>query len=273
MQQNSGFSKKHYSLWLPVILYMAFCVMGCKAGKKIAYFKDIPDSLSSPVVIKHTEFVEPRIQPNDILDIQIQTIDPRSVDMISGSNAINGVGASATGLSMANTPGYLVDKNGFVELPVVGRVKVGGFTTTEARDMIHDSAKRFYKDPIVNIRFGNFTITMLGEFTRPGRYTIANEKVSLLDAMGLAGDLTISAKRENVLLLREENGSKVAYRFNLNSTDVLKSPNFYLKQGDVVYAVPNRAKSRSSTVDFTQDRYITYFVSILTIFIALSGRF
>lgn len=273
MQTKSGFSIKRLSLWLPVICYVAFSVMGCRAGKNIPYFKNIPDSLSTPVVVKHTEFVEPTIQSNDILLIQVQTIDPRSVDMINGSNAVNGAGATGSGSSTSASSGYLVDKNGTIELPLVGSVKVGGLTTTEAREVIREKAKQYYKDPIVNVKFGNFTITMLGEFARPGTYNIPNEKVSLLDALGMAGDMTITAKRENVLLLREENGTKVIYRFNMNSTDVLKSPNFYLKQGDVVYAVPNKAKSRTSTVDVTKDRYIQYFVSLLTIFIALSYRF
>jgi len=274
MRQNSGLSFKYFSLWLPIIFCIYVCCASCGTSKKVKYFKNIPDSISTatPMVIDHAKFIEPTIQPSDVLVVQIQTIDPRSVDMISGSSAVNGVGGGNNGGTGANSssPGYFVDKDGYIVLPLVGRIKVGGLTTTEARNVIHDTAVRFYKEPVVNVRFGNFTINMLGEFTRPGRYTVTDEKVSILDAIGIAGDLTLGGKRENVLLLREDNGHKLAYRFNLNSTDFFASNEFYLKPGDVLYVQPNKAKSRGATVDATTDRYISYFVSLVTIIIAVS---
>ena len=277
MHQKRGVSIKHYCLWLPIIFCFAICTESCKVSKKVAYFKDIPDTIRTPLTIAHTEFTEPVIDPDDILNISIQTIDPRSVEMISGSNATNGLptgvnmSSSTTGASLS---GYLVDKNGYIEMPLVGRIKVGGLTITQARDLLHDKATIYYKDPIVNIRFENFTISMLGEFARPGRYTVPNERISILDAIALAGDLTISGKRDDILLLHEVDGRTVeADRFNLNSTEMFKSPNFYLKKGDILYVKPNRAKSRSATVDFTTDRYFTYAVSIMSLLIVISSRF
>jgi polysaccharide export outer membrane protein len=243
----------------------------------VAYFKDIPDTIRTPITLPHTEYTEATISPDDILNITIQTIDPRSVEMISGSSATNGLPTSSATMSSASTPnglsGYLVDKNGYIEMPLVGRVKVGGLTITQARDLLHEKANQYYKDPVVNIRFENFTISMIGEFNHPGRYVVTSERINILDAIALAGDLTITGKRENILLLREEGGRQYeAERFDLNSTEVFNSPNFYLRKGDILYTVPNKAKARTATVDFTTDRYITYGVSIATLLILISSR-
>ncbi len=260
---------KRYSILL-IILCFNFFIYGCKTTRHVAYFRDIPDSLSAPMVLQHTKFDEPKINSGDVLNISIQTIDPRAVEMISGSNASNGLVTSSTqSVGVNNT--YLVDQNGYIELAIVGRVKVAGLTITETKDVLHEKAKQYYTNPIVNVR-NNFVISVFGDVLRPGTFTIPNDKVSVLDAISLAGDLNISGKRQNVLLLHEEGNEVIASRLDLTSTALFNNPNYYLKSGDKIYIEPNRAKKRSATVDLTQDRYITYAVSIITILLAISSR-
>ncbi|GAA4331344.1 polysaccharide biosynthesis/export family protein [Mucilaginibacter gynuensis] len=232
----------------------------CSSNKKIAYFQTLNDSVR---LVEQIKFVEPLIQPDDILNISIQTIDP------AGTAAVNQVVASAAiGASTASNSGnqqalgFLVDKNGEIELPMLGALKVGGLSTYGAKDLIRQKASKYFKDPTVQIRFVNYKITVIGEVVRPGTYLLPNERVTVLDALGLAGDLTIYGKRENVLLVRDNAGSKQFIRLNLTSADIFKSEYYYLKQNDVIYVEPNKNKLASS--DAGRTRYITIAVSVLT---------
>jgi len=257
----------------------------CASVKKIPYFKDVPDSLSKNTYsVDLTPYTEPLIQPNDIISVSIQTIDPRATEIFQAGGGLNGAPTMASSSSQGGsggsttsgtgaTPGYLVDQQGYINMPLVGKFKIAGLTTTQARDLIEQKAIVYYKDPVVNVRFANFTFTLLGEISHPGRYTVNNEKISLMDAIGMGGDLTNYGKRYNVMLIREENGKKVFSRYNLNSTDIFQSPYYFLRQNDIVYVEQNKARARASTVDQTSGVYITYFVSIITLFLALSSRF
>eukprot|EP01012_Entosiphon_sulcatum_P031666 TRINITY_DN40357_c0_g1_i1.p1 TRINITY_DN40357_c0_g1~~TRINITY_DN40357_c0_g1_i1.p1 ORF type:complete len:185 (+),score=17.36 TRINITY_DN40357_c0_g1_i1:59-556(+) len=160
-----------------------------------------------------------------------------------------------------------------IEVPLVGRVNVLGQTTTEAKETIRSKASQYYVNPIVNVRFLNFYINVLGNVTRPGKYTVADEKTSILDAIAIAGDLSITGKRDNVLLIREENGEKRFIRFNLNSTEIFKSPYYYMRSGDIVYVEQGKAKSRTGTTDTSKDRYITLTTSIISLFAVMYTLF
>jgi len=259
----------------------------CANIKKVPYFKDVPDSLSrNTYSVDLTPYTEPQIQPNDIISVSIQTIDPRATEVFQIGGGLNGAptttntssqasssGGSASSSSGAGIPGYLVDQQGYINMPLVGKMKISGLTTTQARDLIEQKAIIYYKDPVVNVRFANFTFTLLGEVNRPGRYTVNNEKISLMDAIGMGGDLTNYGKRYNVMLIREENGKKVFSRYNLNSTEIFHSPYYFLRQNDIVYVEQNRARARASTVDQTTGVYFTYFVSIITLLLAISTKF
>src|SRR6185312_4781533 len=234
--------------FIGIIILLNSCASG---PKQMTYFNNVPDSLNNnPLAIERSKFVEPKIQSKDILQISIQTLDPRSTDVVNSAppmpsstgGASSGSGGSESSVSSAATvPGYLVDNNGEIEMPLVGRVKVGGLTTTEAKDLLREKASQYYKDPVVNVRCVNFVVTVLGEVNRPGQYLVPNEKINLLDAIGLAGDLTAYGKRNDILLVREDNGNKLFIRFDLNSSDVYKSAYFYLQKGDLVYVAPNKS--------------------------------
>lgn len=238
----------------------------CVSNKKISYFKDVSDTVYQvPVATIATSYTEPKIQPKDILQVTIQTLDPQANSVISSSNA-----AQAANNNLAQAAGYQVDREGAIQLPIAGRIQVAGKTTAEATTAISAEIGKFYKQPVVNVRFANFNITVLGEVARPATYTVPNEKISVLEALGLAGDLTIYGKRENVLIIREEEGTKKFVRFNLNSSDIIRSPYFYLRQGDVVYVEPN--KSKVTSTDATTTRTITIVASALSVLIVLLSK-
>ncbi|WP_243732494.1 polysaccharide biosynthesis/export family protein [Pedobacter metabolipauper] len=208
------------------------------------------------------------IQPDDILNITIQTVDPAATTVVNQTPAAASSGAS-DGISAIN--GFLVDEDGNVEVPVLGVVKLSGMTTTKARGVIRSIAARYYKNPTVQVRFSNFKITVLGEVNKPASYTMPNEKVTVLDAIAFAGDLTIYGKRDNILLIRDNGDKKDVIRINLNSSDLISSPYFNLKQNDVIYVEPNKARIAVNSAPTRQ--LITMTLSIVAVVITILSRF
>jgi polysaccharide export outer membrane protein len=262
---------KFYHLIAIIVL---FVLSSCGSTKNVPYFQDVKQ-LGNSTLPATAVFKEPTIQPDDILSISIFTIDPNTSMVVNqvGSQAISNsaTGGAATALSATQpTAGFLVDKNGEIELSIIGKVRLAGLTTSAAKDLIREKAALNYKDPNVQVRFSNFKVTILGEVGKPASYSIPNEKVTVLDALGLAGDLTIYGKRENVLLIRDNNGEKQFARLNLNSADIFNSPFYYLKQNDVLYIEPNKGKAASLNAARTQT--IAIVGTALTVFIALISR-
>jgi len=261
-------------LWIGYIVLVG--LYSCSTPRNITYFKDIPDTIRERSM-QLASFVTPTIQPDDILQVTIQTLDAGTTSILNQANSMfpsNSSAVSAIPGAPASTPnisnGYLVDKNGYVLLPIIGKVMVAGQTTDLVRDEIRKAAEQFYKDPVVNVRFANFKITVLGEVARPSAYVMPNEKVTILDAIGMAGDLTIFAKRENVLLIRDNNGKKEFVRFNLNDSKMFASPYFYLHQGDVVYVEPH--KSKVTSTDMAQVRTVSILASVMSVVIIAISR-
>ncbi|SHN28222.1 polysaccharide biosynthesis/export family protein [Chitinophaga sp. CF418] len=257
---------------------MSLYFTSCSSPKNIAYFKDIPDSVRKTAIDQAT-FYTPPIQPDDILQVSIQTLDPSATALLNQQNTatwpIDGSplspgSATGTGSSNSSISGYLVDKDGYVVLPLIGKVFVKGKTTDVVRDEVRGKAAEYYKDPVVNVRFVNFKITVLGEVTKPSSYIMPNEKVTLLDALGMAGDLTIYGRRENILLIRDAGVKKEFIRFNLNDSKMFTSPYFYLRQGDVIYVEPNKTKVEST--DVAKTRNFTIAVSLLSLIVVLATR-
>ena len=267
MSQFRG-EKKYLQALLGLIISITL-FSSCVNPKQLSYFNYVPDSTKSdPVVLPIVNYSDPVIQPNDVLQISVQTIDPQGANMMGTQQSASFGSQGAQGATVA--PGYLVDKNGEIELPLVGRIKVGGMTTTGARNAIGTKASQYYKNPVVNVRFSNFVITVLGEVNRPGQYTVPNEKVTIYDALGMAGDLTIGGKRNDILLMREEGGEKKFVRVDLNSKDLFQSPYFYLRQHDVIYVGPT--KSRAVAADAGTARtlsFVTIGLSIVTLVITV----
>ncbi|TDS13719.1 polysaccharide biosynthesis/export family protein [Sphingobacterium paludis] len=256
--KNNPDTRKYSTLWYG---FIALFFLNSCAVKNIPYFQDLPVD-SARITKQAAAFTEPVIQFDDILSVTIQTIDPTTAAV--ANQAINE--SAANGTSIQQITGFLVDKNGSIQIPMIGSVQVAGLTTYQARERILEQARQFYKEPTVHVRFANYKITVLGEVARPAAYTVPNEKVSVLDAIGLAGDLTIYGKRENVLLIRDKSGEKELVRLNLNDSKLFQSPYFYLKQNDVIYVEPGKARSEMNNASRTQTfALITSLATIITL--------
>ncbi|TWV99420.1 polysaccharide biosynthesis/export family protein [Chitinophaga pinensis] len=270
-----NFSNPFFLLRLFVSAISLFTFMSCSTPKNVTYFRDIPDTVLRRS-IDQAPYYTPEIQVDDILQVTIQTLDPASTAMLNQTNTtswpVTGTSGTqpASNTQASNVSGFLVDKEGYVVLPLIGKVQVKGKTTDKVRDDIRAKAAEYYKDPVVNVRFANFKITVLGEVTRPSTYIVPNEKVTLLDAIGMAGDLTIYGKRENVMLIRDAGPKKEFIRFNLNDSKTFTSPYFYLRQGDVVYVEPN--KNKVSGTDTNSVKRIAVITSVLTLLVVVISR-
>jgi len=231
--------------YLVLFLFVVTALSSCVSNKKIAYFQDI-QSVKQARLDSATVFTEPVIQPDDILSISIFTLNPQSGAIINQAASTPTLGGNTNSSASTLNTGFLVDKNGEIELSLIGKLKVVGLTTFQARELIRERAADIYKQPNVQLRFANFKVSVLGEVNSPSAYTLPNEKVTILDALSLAGDLTIYGKRENVLIVRDNNGKKEFARLDLNSSSIFSSPFYYLKQNDVVYVEPNKRKVSAS---------------------------
>lgn len=233
------------------IIIAAFCfalvlvLSSCGSVKDITYLQG--DGLLKKATIADTFNL--KIQKDDLLDIVVSSIEPellRPFQQQSGGY-YNG-GYNNGNNNGNNNRGYLVETDGTVNYPLLGRMKVAGLTRRQLVDMIQGRLEKegFLKDPIVTVRFLNFRISILGEVNRPGTYSISSERITLFEALSMAGDLTIHGRRDRVAVMREIDGVRTILYHDLRSMDVLQSPNYYLKQNDMIYVEPNRVKAEAS---------------------------
>ncbi|WP_299229354.1 polysaccharide biosynthesis/export family protein [uncultured Psychroserpens sp.] len=256
------FNQKIATQLLAVLILII--VSSCGSRKDIVYFQD--EALTEESELSN-EF-ELSYKPNDILTIDVSALDPETVrpfnlSAVSYANNDANNGLNANGNILRQT--YLVDPSGNIEFPVLGTLKIGGLTRAEVTDMLKDKLREYVSNPIVNIRLINFTVTVLGEVNRPGAYTIQDERISLSEAIGLAGDLTIYGKRDNVFLVREVDGKKKYAKFDLTSINVVNSPVYYLSQNDVIYVEPNKARIRQSSYTQNNGLIISAVATLATI--------
>jgi polysaccharide export outer membrane protein len=211
--------------------------VSCTSTKKIAYFENATDTTFQAMLNN----VETPIQVNDILNISVTSASKVA------SEAFN------TEFQTAGTndqfAGYLVNTDGNIQMPTIGSIAAAGLTKSQLKDKITTAIlkTKILLDPIVTVRYLNFEVTVIGEVNRPAVINVPSERISLLKALGLAGDLTIYGKRDNILLIREEEGKKITRRININSKEFFGSPYYYLQPNDVVYVEPNKAKVASAS--------------------------
>lgn len=226
------------------ILIVAFLFTSCANTKKVTYFNNVKDGTFSATTLEKANTIE----PNDILSITISSLNAEASVPFNLQN--NNISRSST-VTGGNTEsgGYLVNADGTVDMPILGAIQAAGLTKEQLKDKIINLilSKKLLVDPIVDIRYLNYEVTVLGEVARPTVITVPSEKISLLKALGLAGDLTIYGKRDNVLLIREENGKKITRHIDLNSSDFFNSPYYYLQPNDVIYVQPNATKAATAT--------------------------
>ena len=245
------------------IFVITILLTSCTNLRKAIYFDNIPNSQFP----SNLENLEPVLSPNDLISISVSSLNPEATRVFNLANI------SDTAQNNENrTPEYLIDEEGYIRFPFLGKIKAAGKTKHDLREEITNELikRQLLVEPIVNIRYLNFKISVLGEVGNPSVLTIPSEKVSLLEALSLAGDLTIYAQRNNLLLIREENGVKKLTRIDLTSDDIFTSPNYYLKSNDIIYVQPNKSKVASTS------RLIVWLPVIFSILsfgiIAINGR-
>ena len=224
-------------------IVLLLVVSSCSTSKT-AYFENLDiEEMSGKMDVGNYEL---RIAPDDMLSITVSSVVP---DAAAPYN-LPAVSYSEPGKQeltiVPNLQVYTVDKNGYIYFPIVGRIRAEGMTRNELSKFIEDKIRPELKDPFVLVQFMNFKVVVLGEVKTPGQISVQTERMSILDAIGAAGDLTIYGERKNVLLMREENGKRIFHRFDLTDQSLFESPYFYLRQNDVVYVMPNKAQRNNS---------------------------
>ncbi|NDK57502.1 polysaccharide biosynthesis/export family protein [Pontibacter fetidus] len=251
--------------YIIALLLLASC-----SQRNLVYFSDLKEQdVYSEKIINNAE---PQIQPGDILSITVNSLSPESNILFNKGGAVSPT-ADASILNASNKikdEGYLVDESGAVDFPVLGKVMVTGLTAKEAKDKFVTQLSKYLKDPIVNVRFLNFKVTVIGEVNRPSTFEVPNGKVSVLEALGMAGDMTVYGKRENVLIVREKEGQRSMTRINLNNKEFLASPYFYLQQNDIVYVEPDKAKAAQANPN---NRFIPIMVAAISALAIILTRF
>lgn len=242
-----------------VLAFIVLTITSCASRKEIVYFqKDQVDQSKTNTTYK-TVF-----KADDLLQITVSALDLEAVKPFN----LPAVTFATTTDRAVGTPQqqtYLIDNEGFIDFPVLGRLKLAGLSRTEAIELLKNKLSPDYvKNPTINIKITNFSITVLGDVKMPGRFTIPNERISVLEAVGLAGDLNMSGIR-TIEVKREENNEIKSYKLDLRSNEVFNSPAYYLQQNDVVYVEPNR----SSSQDAAYNKNTGLFISLGSVVISL----
>ena len=232
----------------------AFLLFSCASKQDVVYFQNAANAGLETNVNQNISTT--RFKVDDLISIFVSTLDPEA------SVPFNLFRGAERNGNLPEQVDYLVDKDGEIDFPVIGKISVVGLTPEELRVNLRDALSDYLKNPIINIRLKNFTVTVLGEVARPGTYIINGEQITILEALGLAGDMTIKGMRKNVLVIREFEGTKVYNRIDLTSKNATDSQVYYLSQNDVVYVEPNNSAITSSSLD-NRASIIVSIVSVL----------
>lgn len=256
---NRAIIRIQYSICF--LLLLASCV----SKKEVVYFQN--GKINQEKVSNNYKTI---FKPDDLLQITISSEDviavkPFNLPVVSFESTTNSV------VGAPQQQSYLIDSKGEIDFPILGKIKLGGLTREEGIKLFKEKLSPDYvKDPTINIRISNFRITVTGDVRLPGSYVVPNERISILDAIGLAGDLNISAERENVLVIREEGDKKVSYRVNLLSNETFTSPVYYLQQNDFIFVEHNNAKIQAASFNSNSGLYIaisSVLISLITLIV------
>lgn len=249
-----------------ILALVAMLLMGSCTTPKVAYFQEVePGTLEE---ISHPKDI--RLQPEDKISIIVNSKDPLLVNLFNLPFVSRQLGNSVINSNMTSQgiSGYTINQEGNIDFPVLGSVHVAGMTREEVAAHIKEELieNNLVKDPVVTVEYMNLTVTVLGEVANPGRFSIDKDRLTLLDALSMAGDLTIYGKRDNVTVQREEGGKRVMYKVNINSgKELYASPVYYLQQNDVIYVEPNSVRARQSTVNGNNIRSASFWMSLASL--------
>ena len=248
---------KKYVAYL--VVCMAVFFTACTSTKKIIYLQDVVPLKQQEIEQKY----EVIIHGDDLLTIMVNSRDPELALPFNMPMVSYQLGSNTGG--QQRVLGYLVDTNGNIDFPILGEIHVEGLTRMQLTELIKNKLIEgdLIKDPIVTVQFLNFKISVMGEVGRPGSFTISGDRITLLEALSMAGDLTIYGRRDRVGVIRENNGKRTILFHDLRSADIFNSPCYYLQQNDIVYVEPNKAKSGQSSIN--QNNSIGVWVSVISL--------
>jgi polysaccharide biosynthesis/export protein len=252
-----------------IAILCVILMASCSAPKKVVYFKaDTPnDSIITYQPLQNRPDVV--IQPDDILSINVSSVtgitekDPLGI-FNSGGTEYNIVASSTStgGASQTAVKGFLVDKDGNIDFPVIGKININGMPLRKVKELMAQKLQPYLKDPVVEVRIINFKVTLLGEVSRVGQVVAPNQRMTIIEAIAAAGDIPITGKRENVLIVREHNGIREFGHINLNSKNVFTSQYYYLQQNDIVYVEPSRVRRQES------NDFLRFYLPTITTFLS-----
>ncbi|NER11515.1 polysaccharide export outer membrane protein [Muriicola jejuensis] len=245
-----------------IVFIVALTVFSCASRKEIVYFQDTGNY---ETLIDENKSIT-KFKIDDLVSIYVSSLNPEA------SAPFNLFRGNSEGGFRAEQVDYLVDQDGMIDFPVIGKLKIEGLSPDELRNLLRTRLSEYLKDPIINIRLRNFTVTVLGQVTRPGTYPVNGEQITILEALGLAGDITLRGVRNNILVIRDFNGTKVYNRIDLTSKNMTKSPVYYLTQNDVVYVEPNSTGIRETSVGQSTSITIAILSTLITSAVILITR-
>lgn len=252
-----------------LVLVLCLSLASCKTYKKINYLQDVKVNTSEQIA----ENLGIRIQPKDMLSIVVSSKTPELAAVFNLPVVSYQAGSEiVAGGSSMRLLGYVVDNSGCIDFPILGKIDVAGLTRWELQEKIKKMIidEGLMKDFVVTVEFMNFKISVMGEVNAPGAYTINGDKVTLLEALSMARDLTIFGKRDAVYVIREENGTRTTYQVDLRSASLFESPAFYLRQNDVVYVEPNKVRAGQSTINENSLKSVSLWISISSFLTSLA---
>ncbi|MEE9361035.1 MAG: polysaccharide biosynthesis/export family protein [Cellulophaga sp.] len=235
------------------IVLVGTLLSSCGSKKDVVYFQDISDY---ETIVAKNQFSS-KFKVDDLVSINVSTYDPEA------SAPFNLFRGAAEGGMRPEQVDYLINSTGEINFPVIGKLKIVGLSPEELGILLTKELEDYLKNPIINIRLKNFRVTVLGEVRRPGSYFVPGERITIFEALGLAGDLTIKGMRKNVTVIRDFNGTKVSTKIDLTKKESLSSSVYYLTQNDIVYVEPNKSAVTSSSLDSRT----TISISILSLLI------
>lgn len=247
-------------IYLIIVVFSGLLATSCVSQRKLSYLRDVKSESADSINKTYQSLDENYITKGDLLSIFVNALDVEAVRAFNMPVAnVQNLGSRTvtSNAGSGSLQGYWVDPEGCINFPVLGRLYIEGMTTTQLRDTLTLLISQSVRDPIINISFMNFFVTVLGEVKNPGRHAVGAQGMTIFDALGLAGDLTIYGKRNNVLISREVDGKMEFARLNLNDQAIFASPYYHIRQNDVIYVEPNVARSISS-------QNIPFYMSVVT---------
>lgn len=244
-----------------ILALLTLSVASCRTYEKINYIQDVKPGQSEQIGNLNTI----RIQPRDMLSIVVSSRNPELAKMFNlpvySYQAGSEISESGTSMRLL---GYTVSDEGTIDFPILGTLKLEGLSRQETADLVKEKiiASQMLKDPIVTVQFINFKVAVTGEVTNPGTYAFSGDRMTVLDALSMARDLTIYGRRDRVFVIREQNGERNIHQLDLRSVDLFKSPAYYLQQNDIVYVEPNHVRAGQSTINENNIKSVSLWVTI-----------